>query len=68
MFVEDSDTCWNSDQGLPQFVFIDFQKMVKLHSIQLTFKVDLSDKSGTCLWSYVIAVLADSICIFLLLP
>ncbi len=38
MFVEDSDTCWNSDQGLPQYVFIDFQKMVQVNSIHLTFQ------------------------------
>jgi hypothetical protein len=31
------DTCWNSDQGSPQFIIIDFEKEVSINQIQLMF-------------------------------
>lgn len=32
------DTCWNSDQGIPQTILIDFEKIVKLNQICIMFQ------------------------------
>jgi len=32
------DTCWNSDQGSPQSIVIDFERDVLIHQIQLMFQ------------------------------
>lgn len=38
MFDNDINTCWNSDQGSPQSILIDFQRLVKIQFINITFQ------------------------------
>lgn len=38
MFDESTDTCWNSDQGSPQFIFMDFLESTKFHSVEFIFQ------------------------------
>ena len=38
MFDSDDNTCWNSDQGSPQSILLDFGRRVIIHSISLTFQ------------------------------
>jgi hypothetical protein len=38
MFDGKNDTCWNSDQGSPQFVLVEFPKAVKVEEIRLRFQ------------------------------
>ncbi|KAI8993373.1 galactose-binding domain-like protein [Pilobolus umbonatus] len=32
------ETCWNSEQGLPQHILLDFPELVSVESISLTFQ------------------------------
>eukprot|EP00474_Spongospora_subterranea_P010635 CRZ11093.1 hypothetical protein [Spongospora subterranea] len=34
----DAHTCWNSDQGLPQFVVLTMNEPMYIHSISITFQ------------------------------
>ena len=38
MFDEDSDVCWNSGQGLPQFILIDFTRTVNISMVSIMFQ------------------------------
>jgi len=38
MFSDDVTTCWNSDQGTPQYVLIEFNKFVTVKCINITFQ------------------------------
>lgn len=38
MFDGSLDSCWNSDQGFPQHILIDFEKSVSIKSIQIMFQ------------------------------
>lgn len=38
MFDESHDTCWNSDQGSPQWILLDFTEVVSFTSIAFTFQ------------------------------
>ncbi|KAL9987163.1 hypothetical protein ACROYT_G001421 [Oculina patagonica] len=38
MFDRNEDTCWNSDQGLPQFVILEFPEETCVKEIQIQFQ------------------------------
>eukprot|EP01031_Cornospumella_fuschlensis_P031561 gene31561-38146_t len=38
MFDENQDTCWNSDQGSPQYIALDFGRPVEITSIKVAFQ------------------------------
>ncbi|CAG8476083.1 13407_t:CDS:2 [Ambispora leptoticha] len=38
------ETCWNSDQGTPQFIIVDFHRPVKLHEIRIMFQGGFAGK------------------------
>jgi len=38
MFDENLDSCWNSDQGIPQILVIDFERIVSLSFIKIMFQ------------------------------
>lgn len=38
MFDDKEDTCWNSDQGCPQHILIDFEKPVHIEKIRIMFQ------------------------------
>ena len=38
MFDGNSDSCWNSDQGSPQFVIIDFARNVHVRGLRIMFQ------------------------------
>ncbi|XP_031561546.1 nuclear receptor 2C2-associated protein-like [Actinia tenebrosa] len=38
MFDGKEETCWNSDQGSPQFIVFDFSRNVQLKEIQIQFQ------------------------------
>ncbi|KAI0243235.1 Nuclear receptor 2C2-associated protein [Lamellibrachia satsuma] len=44
MFDNDDETCWNSDQGSPQWVYLDFKDLVQLDSIQMRFQGGFAGK------------------------
>ena len=37
IFDGNTDTCWNSDQGLPQYITINFEKIIIPTSLSFTF-------------------------------
>lgn len=47
MFDCNVDTCWNSDQGSPQFIIFDFKKNVTISSIQIMFQGGFVGQDGT---------------------
>jgi hypothetical protein len=47
MFDESLDTCWNSDQGSPQYVLIDFQRAVKVTAIRAIFQGGFVGQNAT---------------------
>ena len=38
MFDNNLDTCWNSDQGLPQYIIFEFSKLIILKRIKIVFQ------------------------------
>lgn len=38
IFDDNSDTCWNSDQGSPQTLMIDLEKLTNIKSIRIMFQ------------------------------
>eukprot|EP01035_Chromulina_nebulosa_P039382 gene39382-53241_t len=46
MFTEDLISCWNSDQGVPQFIFIEFSKMVRIDSFSVVFQGGFVGQQG----------------------
>lgn len=46
MFTEDLISCWNSDQGLPQFIFMEFSKMVRIDSFSVVFQGGFVGQQG----------------------
>ncbi|RMX40769.1 hypothetical protein pdam_00021853, partial [Pocillopora damicornis] len=38
MFDKNEDTCWNSDQGSPQFVILEFPEEVCVKEVQIQFQ------------------------------
>jgi hypothetical protein len=46
MFDEREETCWNSDQGLPQTIIIDFEKLVVIDLIRIMFQGGFACPSG----------------------
>ncbi|XP_046574207.1 nuclear receptor 2C2-associated protein-like [Haliotis rubra] len=40
----EEDTCWNSDQGCPQWILVDFEHNVKVKDIQLQFQGGFAGK------------------------
>ncbi|KAG9307407.1 hypothetical protein G9A89_017236 [Geosiphon pyriformis] len=38
------ETCWNSDQGSPQYIIIDFQRKVKLQELLIMFQGGFAGK------------------------
>ncbi|KAM3570007.1 hypothetical protein VYU27_007904, partial [Nannochloropsis oceanica] len=38
LFDGSPDTCWNSDQGSPQWIWLQFQRPVHIHTIQIMFQ------------------------------
>lgn len=47
LFDGDEETCWNSDEGSPQFVQIDFHRQVIPKQLRMTFQGGFAGK--TCL-------------------
>ncbi|XP_066503717.1 nuclear receptor 2C2-associated protein [Hoplias malabaricus] len=45
MFDSNEETCWNSDQGSQQWVFLEFPSLVKVSEIRLQFQGGFSGKS-----------------------
>ncbi|KAI8384219.1 galactose-binding domain-like protein [Radiomyces spectabilis] len=46
-----NETCWNSEQGLPQYVLIDFGLVVLIQTISLTFQGGFVGKKCVALGS-----------------
>jgi hypothetical protein len=46
MFDDSDDNCWNSSQGSPQFVLIDFQRPVKVKNVQISFQGGFVGQDG----------------------
>ena len=46
MFDGTCNTCWNSDQGSPQYIFLDFLKPVILTNINIQFQGGFSCEDG----------------------
>ena len=46
MFNEDPEKCWNSDQGSPQYILIDFLKSVSIDSIVFVFQGGFVGQEG----------------------
>lgn len=46
MFDDSQDTCWNSGSGLPQFVLIDFTRLVQVSSIHIMFQGGFVGQEG----------------------
>ncbi|XP_058805273.1 nuclear receptor 2C2-associated protein-like isoform X2 [Phymastichus coffea] len=44
MFDDESETCWNSDSGSPQWVFIKFDQEVELSCIKIQFQGGFAGK------------------------
>ncbi|KAJ8304029.1 hypothetical protein KUTeg_017612 [Tegillarca granosa] len=44
MFDGEEDTCWNSDQGSPQWVYIEFNKEVELNELHIRFQGGFAGK------------------------
>lgn len=44
MFDGNSDTCWNSDQGTPQWIHLDFSKHVRPKEIHIQFQGGFAGK------------------------
>ncbi|XP_072038005.1 nuclear receptor 2C2-associated protein-like [Amphiura filiformis] len=38
MFDDNEETCWNSDQGSPQWILLEFQSAVELQELQIQFQ------------------------------
>jgi hypothetical protein len=38
MFDDNDETCWNSDQGSPQWILLDFCRRVAIAEIRITFQ------------------------------
>ncbi|XP_065559232.1 nuclear receptor 2C2-associated protein-like [Artemia franciscana] len=38
LFDDKDDTCWNSDQGLPQWVWVEFESPVCLKAMEIQFQ------------------------------
>ncbi len=54
MFLDDDSTCWNSGQGMPQYVIINFPNKVKPTKINIMFQggfvgIDVSVETGNSL-------------------
>jgi len=47
MFDGNSDTCWNSDQGTPQWIHFDFSKQVNPKIIHIQFQGGFAGKDCT---------------------
>lgn len=47
MFDKNEDTCWNSDQGSPQFVILEFSKDSQVKEIQIQFQGGFVGKECT---------------------
>ncbi|PVU98840.1 hypothetical protein BB559_001241 [Furculomyces boomerangus] len=45
LFDGNENTCWNSEQGSPQFVVVEFEKAVKLERLQVMFQGGFVGKS-----------------------
>ncbi|XP_072516660.1 nuclear receptor 2C2-associated protein isoform X2 [Salminus brasiliensis] len=45
MFDSNEETCWNSDQGDQQWVFLEFPEPVKVSQLRLQFQGGFSGKS-----------------------
>ncbi|XP_059177135.1 nuclear receptor 2C2-associated protein-like [Physella acuta] len=45
LFDDDDETCWNSDQGTPQWVIIDFNQAVSVQEIHVQFQGGFVGKS-----------------------
>lgn len=46
MFTEDLESCWNSDQGSCQYIVIDFQRVVHVHSLSIMFQGGFVGQDG----------------------
>nr|XP_006640085.1 PREDICTED: nuclear receptor 2C2-associated protein [Lepisosteus oculatus] len=45
MFDSDEETCWNSDQGSPQWVLLDFPQAVRVSELQVQFQGGFAGKT-----------------------
>jgi hypothetical protein len=46
MFNDDLISCWNSDQGVPQFIFIEFSDTVRMDSFSVIFQGGFVGQQG----------------------
>eukprot|EP01038_Epipyxis_sp_PR26KG_P014365 gene14365-19267_t len=69
MFDNNLDTCWNSDQGSPQFIIIDFLKPVSIHLLKIMFQggfvgqecvIEVGDNVSSLLPIHQLDVIEDS--------
>jgi len=44
LFDGEDDTCWNSDQGSPQYILVKFEKIVRINSITIMFQGGFAGK------------------------
>ncbi|MBN3317090.1 NR2CA protein, partial [Atractosteus spatula] len=45
MFDSNEETCWNSDQGSPQWVLLDFPQAVRVSELQVQFQGGFAGKT-----------------------
>lgn len=46
MFDKNEETCWNSDQGTPQFIVLDFNRQVKAEYVTMMFQGGFVGQDG----------------------
>ncbi|XP_055093401.1 nuclear receptor 2C2-associated protein isoform X2 [Symphalangus syndactylus] len=46
LFDQDEETCWNSDQGLSQWVTLEFPQLIRVSQLQIQFQGGFSSRRG----------------------
>ncbi|EFB19143.1 hypothetical protein PANDA_000578, partial [Ailuropoda melanoleuca] len=46
LFDQDEETCWNSDQGLSQWVILEFPQRIRVSQLQIQFQGGFSSRRG----------------------
>ncbi|KAJ1882367.1 Nuclear receptor 2C2-associated protein [Kickxella alabastrina] len=46
LFDDNTETCWNSEQGTPQWIMVEFTASVQIHSIHMQFQGGFAGKSA----------------------
>jgi hypothetical protein len=57
MFDGNLDSCWNSDQGSPQFIIIDFCQLSCVKKVQFSFQGGFVGQEGYIYFIFIIILL-----------